>query len=136
MLKKQPFDLRNSIIADMAQHNELGKAGEEIALKHLRKLGYNILAVNWYYGHEEVDIIAMDGKTLVIAEVKTRAGNDFGEPEFAVNKRKQKSIVRVADAYIQENDLDVETRFDVISVIIKSGDKQLHHIEDAFYPTM
>jgi putative endonuclease len=120
----------------MAQHNELGKAGEEIALKHMRKLGYSILAVNWYYGHEEVDIIAMDDKTLVVAEVKTRAGNDFGEPEFAVNKRKQKSIVRVAEAYIQEHNLDVETRFDVISVIIKPGDKQLHHIEDAFYPTM
>jgi len=120
----------------MAQHNELGKAGEELALKHLRKSGYTILAVNWYYGHEEIDIIAKDGETLVVVEVKTRAGTDFGEPEFAVNRRKQKSIVRVADAYIQENDLDVETRFDVISVVINKNETQLHHIEDAFYPTI
>lgn len=120
----------------MAQHNELGKAGEELALKHLRKSGYTILAVNWHYGHEEIDIIAKDGETLVVVEVKTRAGTDFGEPEFAVNRRKQKSIVRVADAYIQENDLDVETRFDVISVVINKNETQLHHIEDAFYPTI
>lgn len=120
----------------MAQHNELGKAGEELALKHLRKSGYTIFAVNWYYGHEEIDIIAKDGETLVVVEVKTRAGTDFGEPEFAVNRRKQKSIVRVADAYIQENDLDVETRFDVISVVINKNETQLHHIEDAFYPTI
>lgn len=120
----------------MAQHNELGKAGEELALKHLRKSGYTILTVNWYYGREEVDIIAKDGETLVVVEVKTRAGTDFGEPEFAVNRRKQKSIVRVADAYIQENDLDVETRFDVISVVINKNETQLHHIEDAFYPTI
>ncbi len=120
----------------MANHNELGKIGEEMALKHLRKLGYKILEVNWFYGREEVDIVAMDGPMLVIIEVKTRATNMFGEPEFAVTKRKQKSLIRVADAYIQEKNLYLETRFDIVSIIITPHKKHLHHIEDAFYPTM
>ncbi|MBS4058690.1 MAG: YraN family protein [Bacteroidetes bacterium] len=120
----------------MADHNELGKIGEEMARKHLRGLGYRILDVNWHYGREEIDIVAMDGPMLVVVEVKTRASSEFGEPEFAVNKKKQRSIVRVADAYIQEKNLDLETRFDIISVLITSADKKLHHITDAFYPTM
>jgi putative endonuclease len=120
----------------MADHNELGKLGEEMARKHIRAKGYKIIEVNWHYGREEIDIIAWDGEVLVIVEVKTRASNEFGEPEFFVNKRKQKSLVRAADAYIQEKDLNVDTRFDIVSVIVTPQKKHLHHIEDAFYPTM
>lgn len=120
----------------MAEHNELGKAGEQLAIKHLRAKGYQILEVNWYFGHHEIDIIAKDGEMLVIVEVKTRATSVFGEPEIAVNKQKQRSIVRAADAYIQQKDLDIETRFDVISVIITPNEKRIFHIDDAFYPIM
>ncbi len=120
----------------MADHNELGKLGEELANKHLREKGYQILEVNWYHGRDEIDIIARDGEMLVIVEVKTRATTDFGEPEFAVNRRKQRTLVRTAEAYIQEKDLDVETRFDIVSVIVTPNEKHIHHIEDAFYPTM
>ncbi|MBG0781808.1 MAG: YraN family protein [Bacteroidales bacterium] len=120
----------------MADHNELGKLGEELARKHLRGKGYQILEVNWYHGRDEIDIIARDGEALVIVEVKTRATADFGEPEFAVNRRKQRTLVRAAEAYIQEKDLDIETRFDIVSVIVTPKEKHIHHIEDAFYPTM
>ncbi len=120
----------------MAQHNELGKLGEEMARKHLRSKGYKIVEVNWHFGREEIDIIALDGEMLVIVEVKTRATNEFGEPEFFVNRKKQRILVRAADAYIQEKDLDIETRFDIISVIVTPQQKHLHHIEDAFYPIM
>jgi putative endonuclease len=120
----------------MAKHNELGKLGEELARKHIQSKGYQILEANWHHGHEEIDIIARDGDMLVVVEVKTRATNDFGEPEFFVNKRKQRSLARVAEAYILKNDLDVETRFDIVSVIVTPKEKHLHHIEDAFYPTM
>jgi putative endonuclease len=120
----------------MAKHNELGTLGEELARKHLREKGYNIIETNWFYGHEEIDIIAMDGDMLVIVEVKTRASNEFGEPEFAVNKKKQRSLIRAAEAYILEKDLDIETRFDIVSVIVTPKERHLHHIEDAFYPTM
>ncbi|HOI32598.1 MAG: YraN family protein [Bacteroidales bacterium] len=120
----------------MADHNELGKLGEELARKHLREKGYQILEVNWHHGRDEIDIIARDGEDLVIVEVKTRATADFGEPEFAVNRRKQRTLVRTAEAYIQEKDLDVETRFDIVSVIVTPKEKHIHHIEDAFYPIM
>lgn len=120
----------------MAKHNELGKLGEELARKHLRSKGYQILEVNWHHGREEIDIIARDGDMLVVVEVKTRATDVFGEPEFAVNRRKQRILVKTAEAYILEKDLDIETRFDIISVIVTPRQKHLHHIEDAFYPTM
>ena len=120
----------------MAEHNELGKAGEEMALKHIRGLGYKILELNWRYGREEIDIIAKDGDMLVIIEVKTRATSWFGEPEFAVTRSKQRTLIRAAEAYIMKYDLDVETRFDIISVIISPKQKAVHHIEDAFYPTI
>ncbi|PKP49209.1 MAG: YraN family protein [Bacteroidetes bacterium HGW-Bacteroidetes-1] len=120
----------------MADHNDLGKLGEELALKHLRGLGYKILEQNWHYGREEIDIIAMDNTTLVIIEVKTRATNWFGEPEFAVTRSKQKALVRAAEGYIIKNDLNLDTRFDIISIVITPQDKKIHHIEDAFYPTL
>ncbi|KAF0131985.1 MAG: putative endonuclease related to Holliday junction resolvase [Bacteroidetes bacterium] len=120
----------------MADHNELGKLGEELALKHLRSKDYKILELNWHFGREEIDIIAMDGETLVIIEVKTRATSWFGEPEFAVTRSKQKALVRAAEGYIIKNNLNVDTRFDIISIIITPHERKVDHIEDAFYPTL
>lgn len=120
----------------MADHDELGKAGEEMALRHIRSMGYSVLETNWRFGREEIDIIAKDGDMLVIIEVKTRATDWFGEPEFFVSKSKQRTLIRAAEAYIIKKDLDVETRFDIISVIITAAKKTVNHIEDAFYPTL
>jgi len=120
----------------MADHNELGKLGEELALKHLRSKDYKILELNWHFGREEIDIIAMDGETLVIIEVKTRATSWFGEPEFAVTRSKQKALVRAAEGYIIKNNLNLDTRFDIISIIITPHERKVDHIEDAFYPTL
>lgn len=120
----------------MADHNELGKLGEELALKHLRSKDYKILELNWHFRREEIDIIAMDGETLVIIEVKTRATSWFGEPEFAVTRSKQKALVRAAEGYIIKNNLNVDTRFDIISIIITPHERKVDHIEDAFYPTL
>jgi putative endonuclease len=120
----------------MAEHNDLGKTGEEMALKHLRSMGYKILETNWRFGRDEIDVIACDKDTLVVVEVKTRATNWFGEPEFAVTKAKQRILVRAAEAYILKNDINMDTRFDIISIIISPQGKSVHHIEDAFYPTL
>ncbi|MCB0397726.1 MAG: YraN family protein [Flavobacteriales bacterium] len=120
----------------MADHNELGKQGESMALEYLRQKGYDILECNWVHGREEVDIIARTKEFLVIVEVKARQTNAFGEPEAFVTRKKQKHLVSAADAYVQENDLDCETRFDIISVLFKNGHGQVSHIEDAFYPTL
>ena len=120
----------------MAEHNDLGKKGEEIAAGYLRKKGYRILEKNWRQWRNEIDVVAMDGKCLVIIEVKTRQSNFFGEPEMAVTRDKQKALIRAANAYVRYKNVDCEVRFDILSVIISKTTEKIHHIEDAFYPTL
>ena len=120
----------------MAKHNILGKKGEDIASRFLAGKGYRIIERNWRTGRDEIDIIAYDDKTLVIAEVKTRSTDFFGEPEEAVTERKQKFLVRAADKYVNQKEIDSEIRFDIISIIIEQGKETIKHIEDAFYPTI
>ena len=120
----------------MAQHNEIGKLGEQLAQEYLRKKGYLIVATNWRFGHEEIDIIAQDGNELVVVEVKTRRETTFGEPEAAIGKRKIPSLVRCAQAYIEIKNWNGETRFDVVAIVISNNETQLNHIENAYYPTM
>lgn len=116
----------------MARHNELGKIGEDLAEKHLSKMGYKILHRNWRNGHDEIDIVALDGNWLVVVEVKTRTTDHFGEPEMEVKPAKQKSIVRTAEAYILMADYKGETRFDVIGILLGNGKVELKHVKDAF----
>ena len=118
----------------MAAHNEFGKQGEELAAQYLINKGYEILERNWRNIHKEIDIIAKDGKDLVIVEVKTRQTDEYGEPDVAVTKKKQRMLISAANAYIFKNRLDVETRFDVISIVFKDGEPVIEHIEDAFLP--
>ncbi|KAF0198149.1 MAG: hypothetical protein FD166_1500 [Bacteroidetes bacterium] len=120
----------------MAEHNDLGRLGEEVALKHLREKGFTIRNTNWRFGKDEIDIIAEKDKYLVIVEVKTRRSAFFGEPEVFVNAGKQRFLVRAAQAYIEKNDIALEVRFDVVSIILNSTTKEVKHIEDAFYPVL
>jgi putative endonuclease len=120
----------------MAEQHDLGREGEERAREYLRSLGCEILDCNWRFGSEEIDIIAKDGGTLIVAEVKTRKSSYYGEPELAVDKKKQKILVRAADAYINQKKLDLEVRFDIIAIIIGGGNCSINHIPDAFYPTL
>ncbi len=120
----------------MAEHIDLGKQGEEIAVNYLRRKGYTILEQNWKLGKNEIDIIARDGKFIVVAEVKTRHSNFFAEPESSVTREKQKSIVRAANGYIRYKRLNNEVRFDVIAILIGLEGEEINHIEDAFYPTL
>lgn len=118
----------------MAEHNDFGKLGEEIAVKYLEDKGYEILERNWRNRHKEIDIIAKDGKELVIVEVKTRKSSNYGEPDLAVNKQKQRLLIYAANAYIFRNNLDINTRFDIISIVFKDDKPVIDHIEDAFLP--
>lgn len=119
----------------MAEHNITGKKGEEMAAEFLEKKGYKILETNWRFMNFEADIIAETAKTLVIAEVKTRRSNYFGEPESFVTKQKQKNLIKTANAYIERKQLDLEVRFDIISVVLNDNNS-VKHIEDAFYPLL
>ena len=118
----------------MAEHIDFGKQGEEIAVNYLIEKGYEILERNWRNRHNEIDIIAKDGKELVIVEVKTRKSNNYGEPDLAVNKQKQRLLISAANAYIFRNKLDIDTRFDIISIVFKDDKPVIDHIEDAFLP--
>ena len=118
----------------MAKHNELGKLGEELAVQFLVDKGYEILEKNWRNKHKEIDIIAKDGSELVIVEVKTRESDDHGEPDLAVTYQKQARLIYAANAYIFSHNMDINTRFDIISIIFKDGKPAIDHIEDAFLP--
>lgn len=120
----------------MAKHNELGKLGEDLATKHLEEKGYRIIARNWRFGRDELDIIATFREWLVITEVKTRTTDRFGEPEVAVTPAKQRSIIKAAEGYIFETNYRGETRFDVIGILLGNGKVIINHIEDAFLPRM
>ena len=118
----------------MAAHNEFGKLGEEIAVQYLVDKGYEILERNWHNVHKEVDIIAKDGRFLVIVEVKTRQTDEYGNPDIAVTRKKQRMLIAAANSYIFQKHLEIETRFDIISIVFRDGEPVIEHIEDAFLP--
>ena len=118
----------------MAKHNELGQRGEESAADFLAQKGYTILERNWRFGRAELDIVAMDGATLVFAEVKTRSNDVFERPENAVDGKKQRLITRAATAYMQQIGHEWAIRFDILSVILRGSVFYVDHFEDAFFP--
>jgi putative endonuclease len=119
----------------MAEHNELGKKGEDLATHFLKKKGYKILIRNYRFKKLEIDIIAQNKGELIIVEVKTRASRYLAGPEDTVSKSKQRSIITAANQYIEENEIDLETRFDIVSVILNQNETSIDHLIDAFYPT-
>jgi len=117
----------------MAQHNDLGKKGEQLAIDYLIKKGYTILDKNWRFQKAEVDIIAKKKETLAVVEVKTRSGTDYGNPQDFVNPKKIKLLVSAIDEYVVSKKLDVDVRFDIIAIVHENKNFTLEHLEDAFY---
>lgn len=116
----------------MAQHNDLGNKGEEAAVLFLRNKNYKILKRNYRYFKHEVDIIAQFKNELVAVEVKTRSSLDFGNPQDFVKHSQIKSIVTAVDGFMEQQNLDLEVRFDIIAVLHTQGKFVIKHIEDAF----
>ena len=119
----------------MIEPHELGKIGEELACDYLVNKGYQILERNWRSGHKEIDIIALADTTLVVVEVKTRKSDDYGDPDIAVGRDKQRMLIWAADSYVRYKNLNVDVRFDIISIVISDGEPEIEHIEDAFIVT-
>ncbi|HWS60445.1 MAG TPA: YraN family protein [Flavobacterium sp.] len=127
----------------MAEHNDLGKLGEENAVEFLQKEGYEILETNWTFQKAEIDIIAQKENILAIVEVKTRSSLDYGLPQDFVKPKKIQLLVKAVNEYVVSNDLDIEVRFDIIAITASaqssdSGHKEgksfvIEHIKDAFY---
>ena len=112
--------------------DELGKWGEEYAVTHLQKNGFKLIERNYKFQKGELDIIAENKGELVVIEVKTRETAEIGEPWRAVTKSKQKQIIKVADNYVQSKQIDLDVRFDIVSIVHNSFRTELEHIEGAF----
>lgn len=114
-------------------NNAFGKLGEDIAAGYLERKGYKILTRNYRYGKVEIDIIARQQDEIIFIEVKTRSDDLMAYPEQAVGKTKQRNIRLCAENFMEEQELILPARFDVIAVV--KGEKfEIEHFEDAFYP--
>lgn len=112
-------------------NKEKGNAGERIAEKYLKDLGYLIVARNYKTELGEIDLIANDGDTLVFVEVKSRRSDAYGFPSEAVDERKQRKLSMVASQYIKRNMFfGAAVRFDVVEVYFEEA--RVNHIENAF----
>ncbi|KPK46395.1 MAG: hypothetical protein AMK74_00315 [Nitrospira bacterium SM23_35] len=111
----------------------LGNEGESLAVRFLKKQGYDIIAHNYKTRIGEIDIIARDGETIVFVEVKTRSNDVFAAPYESVNSAKRQKMKNVASLYLKKQKTELPARFDVISITcLWNGQKSIRHIRDAF----
>lgn len=117
----------------MGKHNEFGKEGEQIALDFLIKNGYAILHKNYRYLKAEIDIIAQKGEVLAIVEVRSRSSDHIMPIAETITKKKMGLLVNAADHFVVSSDLDLEVRFDVITILKNKSQFEIEHVKDAFY---
>jgi len=123
----------------MIPSSPIGREGEALAVSYLKKKGYRIIERNYRCRLGEIDIVALDRKTLCFIEVKTRSTSDYDRPEMAVHKHKQHRLSKVALWFLKEKHLeDVRARFDVVSIRRRGDLNEVQHFENAFeliYPS-
>ena len=105
-----------------------------LARKYLESSGYSILETNWRFKRLEVDIIARNSSAIIFVEVKFRSSGDIAEPELSVGKKKQAFLISAAHHYLTIHDVELEARFDIISMTGPLPDPQIRHLESAFFP--
>lgn len=110
----------------------LGKEGEDLAERLLKKKGYSILERNFRTSFGEIDLIARDGETIVFVEVKTKREDLFAMPFESVTRKKREKIRKVALAYLRRLGKEMPARFDVLSLVVRGGECEVEHIRDAF----
>jgi putative endonuclease len=103
---------------------DLGRRGEALAARELRRRGYVILERRWRCRIGEIDIVAREGEVLVVVEVKARSRSDYGPPIDAVDRKKRRKLEKLARAYLQKKKLqDLSLRFDLVGVTFSAGEK-------------
>ncbi len=114
----------------MADHNELGRRGEEIARKYLELKNYVIIDQNWRFRKWEIDLVALKDDLVVIVEVKTRsqAFSDIGD---LISEKKEQNLLDAANAYMENMEENLECRIDLIVIQTKAHNSDVIHIEDA-----
>ncbi|PIW70229.1 MAG: YraN family protein [Ignavibacteriales bacterium CG12_big_fil_rev_8_21_14_0_65_30_8] len=120
----------------MTDKKKIGNKGEELAAEFLEKINYKIIEKNYRFGKGEIDIVCEDpnNKNLVFVEVKSRTNLNFGDPIYALTKRKMVQLRKIADAYIYEKKIDnIDCRFDVVTILYKPKEKpDIKHYINAF----
>lgn len=117
----------------MGKHNEFGKEGEEIAVNYLIKNGYAIKYQNFRYLKAEIDIIAQKNNILAIVEVRARSNDQIINIADTITKKKIDLLVMGANYYVTELQLDLEVRFDIITILKNKKIFKIEHLESAFY---
>jgi putative endonuclease len=115
----------------------LGQRGEAAAARYLKQLGYTIVARSSHIRRGEIDLIAVDGRTIVFVEVKTRVSHDAGHPADAVDREKQRRLTRLAMVYLKRHHLlENPARFDVIAITWPKNQRspKIEHFKNAFEP--
>ncbi len=110
-----------------------GKKGEDIAVAYLKSRGYQIIERNYRCPLGEIDVVARDRDTIVFVEVKSRKSQEFGDPQLAVVKGKQKKISRISLMYLKEKHLyPCDARFDVVAIKMLPDGNTIDLIQNAF----
>jgi len=113
--------------------HHFGKVAENLAVRHLQEKGFEMIERNYRYKRAEVDIIAKQKNLLLFIEVKGRSSERFGHPEEFVTTMQQRLLLEAAAHYVIEHNWTQPIRFDIIAILMKKGQLQVTHLEDAFY---
>jgi putative endonuclease len=117
----------------VSRKQKVGKKGESIAVRYLKKQGFKVIEQNYRSKVGEIDIIAREKHNLVFVEVKTRRSRSFGSPKWAVTPQKQKAISMAALYYLKmTNQTNAAARFDVVSILARGEDTQIELVRNAF----
>ncbi|MCW5517796.1 YraN family protein [Muriicola sp. Z0-33] len=117
----------------MSIQNEHGRAGEQMAVDYLKSKGYTILHRNYRYLKAEIDIVASKDDILAIIEVKYRSSTSLGSIAETVTKKKIKLLVMATDQLVREQNINLDVRFDIITIFKTRDIERIEHLKDAFY---
>ena len=122
----------------MANHNELGRAGEQAASEYLIGKGYVVREMNWRVGKLEIDIVAQEpaANVLHIIEVKTRSNIEQFDPMASITRAKIRNLVNAANGYISYYDLKMAVQFDVMIIVAKAPVFEILFFPNAFQPPL
>ncbi|MBD3234407.1 MAG: YraN family protein [candidate division Zixibacteria bacterium] len=127
------FGLLKKLGFDRLSRRDIGKSGERIAVKFLKRKGFKILERNVRLSFKEFDIIAMDNEYLVFVEVKTAASDSYGHPSEWISPYKRKHLINGARLYLNRNKIEnTPVRFDVVTIVFDKGNYEIGYLPDAF----
>lgn len=128
--------LKNLLRPTLPEHLRRGALGETAAKSHLKQAGLKFLTANFKDRHGEIDLIFRDGEELVFVEVKTRSSEEWTRPADAVDRDKQRRLVRTSETYLAKlGHPDIPWRYDIVEVLLSDGRlHEIRHLPNEFGP--